>query len=174
MQSVHRDAPEAARWIVAATHPHRESFALANLARQGFTAYCPMVTKHIRHARRAYDAPRPMFPGYVFVKYQAGLHQSRLILSTYGVRSLVRYGEAPASLPEGFVENMKARESSGVIATSGSTFEPGQEVAVTGGPFDGLIGRIAGIEERGRVLVLLDLLNQQAKVRLLARGLQPV
>ncbi len=170
---MHRDAPEAARWIVAATHRHRESFALANLARQGFTAYCPMVKKHIRHARRAYDALRPMFPGYLFVMYRAGPRQSRAILGTYGVRSLVSHGEAPACLPEGFVENLKAREIDGVIPVPANPLVPGQAVAVRGGPFDGLIGRIAGTEEHGRVLVLLDLLNRQAKVRLPSEGLQP-
>ena len=163
---------KAAIWVVAATRQHRESFALENLARQGFTAYCPMIKKHIRHARRAFDAPRPLFPGYVFVEYEAGLHCSRALLGTYGVRSVICHGEIPARLPEGFVEALKAREAGGVISMPGAPFEPGQEVAVQGGPFDGLIGRIAGIGEHDRVLVLLDLLNRQAKVHLPGQSLR--
>jgi len=170
-----REAPaKAAFWVVAATHQHRESFALENLTRQGFTAYCPMIKKSIRHARRAFDAQRPLFPGYLFVEYEAGPQLARAMLGTYGIRSVVCHGETPARLPEGFVESLKAREIGGVISMPETPFAPGQEVAVKGGPFDGLIGRIAGIGEHDRVLVLLDLLNRQAKVHLPGQSLRPV
>ncbi len=172
---MHREAPATpANWVVAATRQHRESFALENLSRQGFTAYCPMIKKHIRHARRAFDAPRPLFPGYLFVEYEAGPHRSRAMLGTYGVRFVVCHGETPARLPEGFVESLKAREIGGVISLPEASFAPGQEVAIRGGPFDGLIGRIAGIGEHDRVLVLLDLLNRQAKVHVPGQRLRLV
>lgn len=165
---------KARSWIVVTTQQHRESFARENLCRQGFNAYCPMITKRIRHARRAYDAPRPLFPGYLFAEYSAGPQNSRAMLGTYGVRSVICHGETQARLPEGFVESLKAREADGVIATPETPFEPGQEVTVSGGLFDGLIGRIVQIRDRDRVLVLLDLLNQQAKVHLPGYSLRPV
>jgi len=164
--------PQAARWIVVSTHAHRESFAAENLDRQGFISYCPMMRKRIRHARRAYDAARPLFPGYLFVRYEAEPGSWRSLLGTYGVRSVVCHGETPALLPEGFVESLKAREVDGVISRPEKPLEAGQEVAVTGGPFDGLIGRIVDIRENDRVLLLLDLLNQQSKVYVDAKMLR--
>ncbi len=165
---------KAASWVVVTTHQYRESFALENLGRQGFNAYCPMITKRIRHARRAYDAPRPLFPGYLFVEYSAGPQNSRAMLGTFGVRSVVCHGETPARLPEGFVESLKGREADGVISVPEKAFAPGEVVTVSGGPFDGLIGRIVEIRERDRVLVLLDLLNQQVKVHVPGHSLRPV
>jgi transcriptional antiterminator RfaH len=165
-------SPLRPSWLVLTTHPHRESLVIENLERQGFDAYCPMIVKRIRHARRTYDAPRPIFPGYVFAAYRDRLDQWRPILGTYGVRSLVRHGDSPCILPAGFVEGLRAREIGGVIQKPEQPFTVGQDVAVNGGPFDGLIGQIIEIRENDRVLLLLGLLNRQSKVQVDAKMLR--
>jgi transcriptional antiterminator RfaH len=161
----HRD------WLVLATHHQREAEAMQHLARQHFAAYCPMTVKHIRHARRAYDAPRPLFPGYIFVAREAVGQRWRPLASTIGVRSLLMAGGEPAKLPAGFVEGLKSREVNGSIAPAGPAFKPGQLVTIQGGPFDGLIGQIAEMREKERVLMLLDLLNRQTRVNIDAKRL---
>jgi transcriptional antiterminator RfaH len=161
----------SATWIVVSTHPSRERIATENLERQSYSVYCPMVIKRVRHARRAYDARRPLFPGYIFVRLSE--QWWRPILSTYGVRSIVRAGPMPAFLPFGFAESLKAREVDGAICKPDKPFRPGHAVRIHGGQFDGLIGRIIEIRERDRVLLLLELLNQQTKVHVDARMLRP-
>jgi transcriptional antiterminator RfaH len=151
-------------WHAVVSHPHRETFAMENLERQGFKAYCPLITRRIRHARRAYDAPRPLFPGYLFVERQETLPSWRPLAGTFGVRSVVMSGQKPAQLPPGFIEGLKAREVDGVIQMPGTPFEVGQKVTIQGGVFDGLIGQIIGLRDNGRVMVLLDLLRQQARI----------
>src|SRR5262252_4918007 len=106
--------PTEGDWFVVSTQPHREDVACENLERQNFNVYCPRIVKHIRHARRSYDARRPLFPGYLFVERER-LHRWRPILGTFGVRSVICQGDTPALLPSGFVENLKAREVDGVI-----------------------------------------------------------
>jgi transcriptional antiterminator RfaH len=158
-------SPSAGRWFVASTHPHREDFALENLERQDFHVYCPRIVKHIRHARRAYDVRRPLFPGYLFVEREKS-QLWRPILGTFGVRSVVCQGDIPALLPYGFVEDLKAREVDGVIQRPEALFQTGQRVAISGGPFDGVIGQIIELRENDRVLLLLDLLSQKAKMHI--------
>ena len=74
-------------WAVVNTHVHKVSLALRNLDRQGFMAYCPMMAKRIRHARKFSEVYRPLFPGYVFVALNPAKDQWRPILSTFGVRN---------------------------------------------------------------------------------------
>ncbi len=155
----------SSNWIVLTTQPHREDLAMENLIRQDFHPYCPMIVKRIKHARRAYDAKRPLFPGYIFVEYQARQQLWRPLLGTFGVRSVLRNGEVPALLPSGFVESLKVREIDGAIHKPVRPFEPGQAVVINGGPFDGLVGQILEIREADRVVLLLNLLNQETKVR---------
>jgi len=129
-----------------------------------------MVLKHIRHARRAYAVHRPLFPGYIFV--QAVPQSWRPISGTFGVRSVVQNGDTPAFLPTGFIESLKAREKCGVISRSLAPFENGQVVAITGGYFDGLVGRVVEMRERDRAVLLLNLLNRQTKVHVDTRALR--
>jgi transcriptional antiterminator RfaH len=161
-----------ATWMVLATQQHREGIAIRNLERQSFCVYCPMIVKHIRHSRRSYDALRPLFPGYIFVKRQIPVQSWRPIAGTLGVRSILRNGETPAVLPLGLIESFKAREIHGAIREPETPFAPGQAVAISGGPFDGFIGRVLNLRDSDRILVLLELLNQQTKVQVDAKMLR--
>src|SRR5258706_199461 len=115
-------------WAVVNTQPHRERTALENLARQDFHAYCPMVRKRIRHARRAQDALRPLFPGYVFVRVDPDLRRWRPILSTIGVRTVVCCRAQPSLVDDGLRRRLQARQIAGGLA------EQGKDVAVAGLP----------------------------------------
>jgi transcriptional antiterminator RfaH len=161
-----------ATWMVLATHQHRESVAMCNLRRQSYAVYCPMILAQIRHARRSCEALRPLFPGYIFVTLQNAAQSWRPIAGTFGVRSILRNGETPAFLPPGLVESLQAREMDGAVREPKTPFAPGQTVAITGGPFDGLIGKVLNLRDSDRILVLLDLLNQQTKVQVDAKMLR--
>ena len=159
-------------WIVISTNPRREDFAMLNLKQQGYSIYCPLIVKRIKHARRTYDALRPLFPGYIFMERPDSQQRWRPILGTPGVRSVLRNGEVPATLPVGFVQNLKVREVDGAIRAPETPFEAGQAVAISGGVFDGLIGKILHLQDPDRVLVLLNLLNRHTKVRIDAKKLR--
>jgi|SRR5208337_532583 len=168
----HALEPEYGDWLVLATHPYREAQAIENLVRQSFRVYCPMILTHIRHARRAYDAKRPLFPGYVFVEQPSLQQQWRSLLGTLGVRTVLMSGEKrPAKLPAGFIESLKAREVDGSICKPETPFQIGQQVTIQGGAFDGMAGQIIEMREHDRILVLLDLLKQQTRVHIDAKRL---
>jgi transcriptional antiterminator RfaH len=163
--------PIIGEWAAAATHPHREALASENLARQGFKSYCPVIMRRVRHARRTYDSAKPLFPGYIFIELKNWPAQLRPLLSTVGIRTLVMSGKRPATLPAGFVENLKAREIDGRIARPELAFQIGQTVTIQNGPLDGLIGQIVELRENDRVLILLDLLKRATRVSVDARQL---
>ena len=152
-------------WAVVNTHVHKESLALRNLDRQGFMAYCPMMAKRIRHARKFSEVYRPLFPGYVFVALNPAKDQWRPILSTFGVRNLIRRGERPSFLEPAFIEALKAREMEGLIARPSNDLAPGQEVQLSAGYFDGLTATILELNANERVTVLLNLLNGQVRAK---------
>lgn len=156
-------------WIVVNTHPHKEATAIANLANQGFTSYCPVVRKRIRHARRTSHVLRPLFPGYLFVELHADSGQWRPILSTIGVRSVVRNDDGPNRLDSGFIAALRSRESDGVIVAPPHPYKVGQQIRIADGAFDGTVATIIGLGEKDRLTVLMDLLNRPVRVLLDAR-----
>lgn len=144
------------------TQPHKEALALAHLNRQGFAAYCPMVNKRVRHARKSMAVQRPLFPSYIFVANNP-LRRWQAIRSTIGVRSLISRGDEPSLLDGRFVQELRARELDGLVARPASPFEVGQAVRISQGAFADIIGEIIELRDDQRVMMLLDLLGGKVK-----------
>lgn len=162
----------ASPWVVVNTHPHREHIALENLQRQEFDAYCPVIRKRRSHARRVETVLRPLFPSYLFVR-DPRLGRWRPILSTYGVRSLVRAGEELSFIDHAFIASLKAREIEGAIVRPPSPYRVGQRIAIAAGPFDGLVATIIELDDKDRLVVLLDLMRRGIKVTLKSECVTP-
>ncbi len=163
-----------ANWAVVNSHPHREHFAIENLHRQAFRAYCPMVRRRRTRGRRVMDLLRPLFPGYVFVQVDPAVDRWRPMLSTFGVRTVVRCGDRLSLLDDEFIQGLKDREVDGVIARPASPYQVGQQVRMAGGAFDGLIATIIEMDDNDRLTVLMDLLSRPVKVKVDERQLSPV
>lgn len=162
------------RWVAINTHPHREQVAIENLMRQQFNVYCPTERRRVRHARRVQDVIRPLFPGYVFAEVPSDLAHWRSILSTYGVRAVIRYGDRPAFVEAGFIEGLRAREIDGVIAKPVTPYKVGQEIRLNGGPFDGLIATIVEMKEKDRLVLLMRLLSQDIHLKVTTASVREV
>jgi transcriptional antiterminator RfaH len=152
-------------WVALATHPHKEQVALDNLERQGFSVYGPKMRKIVRHARRSQEVLRPFFPGYVFARFGSTGSRWRSMASTIGVRRVISFGDRPCLLGEDFIVSLKAREVDGALMKPATPYKIGQSVCLTSGAFEGLIATIIEMDEKQRLVVLLDLLNQSVRVR---------
>ena len=161
-------------WAVVSTQAHKEHVALENLERQGYRAYCPLIRRRRSHARRVEQVLRPLFPGYLFARVDTEALRWRPMLSTLGVRALVRCGDRLSLIDDSFVQSLKAREQDGVIVRPDSPYRVGQKVRVAGGPFDGLVATIIGMHERERLTVLLGMLSRAVKVQIDAQQISPV
>jgi transcriptional antiterminator RfaH len=160
-------------WAVVNTHSHKEQIALEHLSRQSFETYCPRIWKRISHARRFQNVERPLFPGYVFVRADASQDQWRPILSTVGVRTLVRFGNQLGLLSDAFIASLRARERDGVIVAPESPYRPGQRVKLVGGPFDGVTATILSSNEKDRLVVLMDLLQNSVRATVSQNSVTP-
>jgi len=159
-----RGVPLRNVWLVVNTHPQRETLAVSNLRNQGYEVYCPVLRKQTRHARCVRETLAPLFPGYVFVQWHTSAMRWRPILSTLGVRAIVRNGDDPSLLSGAVVAALKAREKDGVITRPALPREVGDMVRLAHGPFEGIAGEIIELGERDRLIVLMNLLNRSTKV----------
>ena len=153
------------RWFVAHTQARDEARAARNLERQGFDVFVPRYRRRRRHARRVDTLRAALFPGYVFVRFDADRARWRSINGTFGVRHLVCQGSRPAPLAEGIVEEIKAREDEdGLVRLDPAPFTEGQRLRVVDGPFYDYAGLFAEMADHERVVILLNLLGRQLRV----------
>jgi transcriptional antiterminator RfaH len=157
---------EAERWYVARTLPQRELHAARQLANQGFRIFVPRYRKNRRHARKVETVSVPLFPRYIFVVVDRTRDRWRCINGTFGVDRLLVYGGEPQPVPEGVAENLiQATDEDGNVRFDFRLRE-GQTVKVTAGPFAELVGELEGLDENGRVRVLLEIMGGKVRVAL--------
>ena len=161
-------------WLVVNARPNREQTAVVNLARQGYEPYCPQIAKLIRHARTSVVKPRPLFPGYVFVRHHPEQTLWRPILSTIGVRSLVRFGDQLGRLDDAFVAALRQCERDGVVVAPAAVYEIGQNVEVLLPAFAGVIGKIMAIDDMSRITVLIEMMQRSVKLKVTADKLASI
>ena len=158
----------AARWYVVQTHVNGEAKAALNLIRQGYEIYLPRYLKCRRHARKTEFVARPLFPRYLFVAVDIAAQRWRSIQSTSGVSHLVTHGNEPATVPQGVVSALKAREDANgfVKLDVGRKFAPGDKVRVLDGVFMDSAGIFDGVADHDRVAILLEMLGGKIRVHL--------
>ena len=157
-----RDASGVISWVVVNTHPHKERFATENLNQLQFVGYCPMLLKRIRHARRTDVVSRPMFPAHVFAGVHVHTQRWRTILSTPGVYSIVRGGNALSVVPTRFVDVLQACEVNGNVVAPGTHRDDGQHAIGCSADYSALISTMVEMRERERMLALFTLLRPGA------------
>lgn len=162
-------------WYVVHTHSRAEQTAERHLRRQGFTPFLPQYLKRRRHARRTDWIKAPLFPGYMFVALDTGAERWRAISSTVGVNRLICRGDEPAPVPRGVVEEILGRmDTEGLIAMAPEVpFCKGDVVRVSAGAMTDQVGVFECVTDEERVLLLLDLLGRQVRVKLPLEAVTP-
>lgn len=161
-------------WYVAETLPRAEAQAERNLDRQGFTAFSPRFRKLRRHARRTEQVLAPLFPGYLFVRFDRQRDAWRSINGTTGIRRLVGPSTGyPQPVADDIVEALLARCDNGIIASVLPDLQPGDVVRVLSGPLADRLAVITTLDDKGRVGILLDILGTQTPIRVPRGQLAP-
>ncbi len=159
-------------WFLAQVKPNCAHIAERNLDRQGFRIFLPREQETRRRKGRFVTAERPLFPGYVFVAFDAAQGYWRKVNSTYGVSRLVRFGPHPAPVPEALVSQLRARcDDEGRLAPA-PRLAPGDAVTLATGPFAGFVAEVDKLAPDRRVWVLMEIMGGQKRVKVAADELR--
>jgi transcriptional antiterminator RfaH len=160
---------------VVNTHARGEETARCHLARQGFTAFLPQYLKRRRHARRTDWIRAPLFPRYLFVAMDVAATRWRAISSSFGVSHLICNGEFPTPVPHGIIEDIQFRlGGDGLVEMKTEIpFKKGEVVRVTSGAMASQIGLFDCADDGDRVILLLDLMGRQVRVKLPLDAVEP-
>ena len=151
---------ECQSWYVAETQPRKELLAATHLGRQRFDYFLPRYRKTRRHACKFDTVLAPLFPGYIFVRFDREQTNWRSINGTFGVRRLIcGEGGMLRPMPGRVVEALQARCNGDIFETTLDTLKPGETVRILRGPFAELIAQVKSLDDRGRVALLLDVLG---------------
>lgn len=157
-------------WHLVYTKSRQEKYTLENLQRQGFQCYMPTLPSEKLRQGVLTVADEPMFPRYVFIHLSQGDSAPNwaLIRSTKGVSRVVGFGVELAKVADSLVEALREQEASVCL------FKPGERVRLTEAPFAGIEGIYHMADGERRVMVLIELLSRQVRVRVPPANLRKV
>jgi transcriptional antiterminator RfaH len=147
------------RWYLIHTKPVREGVAEENLRRQGYEIYLPRMLQR-----------------YLFLQLSEGHQALSPVRSSVGVAGVVRFGTRYAIVSHQIITQLRLRadpESGLHYLAKHPSLARGATVRITAGPFEGLDGVFEREAGSARVVVLLNLLGQDAAVRIPADAVAP-
>lgn len=164
------------RWYVVYTQPRAEDRALWHLENQGFDCFLPRCLKTRLHARKTDTVLEPLFPRYLFTRFDADATRWRAINGSRGVVNLLCDGVRPLAIPSRFVETLQEQADNDGITPLASLglFRKGQKVCIKSGAFAGQFGQVAEVFSKGadRVQVLLSLLGVETRMQVPSYALE--
>jgi transcriptional antiterminator RfaH len=86
----------------------------------------------------------------------------------------VRSGDELSFIDHEFIASLKLREVDGAIVRPPAPYRVGQKVEIAEAAFAGLVATIIEMDEKNRIVVLLDLMNRSTRVILRRDAVVPI
>jgi transcriptional antiterminator RfaH len=154
-------------WYCVRTYARRERIAAAQLRRYSdIEVFLPCIRyeRPLRSAR--VWMTEALFQNYLFARFDLAAC-GRKIRHAHAVRDVVHFGTRFPIIPEMVIEELRSAMGQDETRVIASSFDPGEEVRIAGGPFHDLEAVvIRAMPSQQRVAVLLDFLGRQTKVEL--------
>ena len=142
-------------WFILQIKPKSHLKAEINLVRQGFETFLPLHATTSRKASRFINTSQPLFPGYMFVRFNRAETEWHKINSTYGVSRLITFNSILKSIPTIFVDHlMKRYDLSGKLIPI-KKLKKDDQVTVLKGHFADFIATVEEYEEDQRIFCIL-------------------
>ena len=164
-----KPTPDPLQWYVVQTNAGQEKMANAAIKKLKFELWFPTYVRVVSHARRIEQVERPLFPLYLFARFDVSKPDYGAIQRAIGVHCILgaRRGkeQKPIPVPSWVITDLQAAAAlnGGHIELEGPPpprFEHGDKVRILEGPFvdwQGLVDR----DHHHRVRVLLDIWGRE-------------
>lgn len=152
-------------WYLVYCKARQEDAAAEGLREQGYEVYLPKIQIKRRRPGGAVFVEEPLFPRYLFVAVASDEKSISPVQYTRGVQKLVRFGHEVLSVRRDIVVALKKREDpdTGFHRLELPGLRPGDPVRIKTGAFAGMDGIFEARSGKDRVVVLLEILGQQAQ-----------
>jgi transcriptional antiterminator RfaH len=151
-------------WFCAEPHYGQTERAIEELGNQSFVTFNPKVWELRSKGNRLKRVEVPMFPGYLFVRFDPTL--VRRVLNTRGVRSLIVAMGRPARVPDRLlllVKDHAAELGAEFEEAASKVIRPGTKLRITDGVWAGYHGECI-LHETVRITVMMSIFGRETKV----------
>jgi len=151
-------------WYALHVKPRFESQVEVQLNGKGYEVFLPTYESKRRWSDRIKTLECPLFPGYVFCRFNLNLRLP--ILVTPGVNSIIGIGKTPTAVDPEEISAIRNIVQAGIAALPCDYIREGEMVRVESGPLEGLVGIVQRSRNSERLIVSLTLLMRSVSVEI--------
>ena len=160
------------QWFALQVKARRERFTASLLVGKGYETLLPTYRSHRRWRGEAKEVNDPLFPGYVFCRFDVS---KRLpILVTPGVMAVVGRGRVPIAVDDSEISAIQTLISSGRPVEPWPYLEVGQRVRIEDASLSGVEGILIGFKGSQRIIVSISLLRRSVALEIDRARVSPV
>lgn len=159
-------------WFALQTKLRYEQLAAAHLRSKGYEPFFPVYTCRRHWADRIKKIELPLFPGYLFCRFDL---QNRLpILITPGIVQVVGTGRTPTPIDDTEIAAIQAAVQSQLPKQPWPFLQVGERVRIACGPLSGFEGILLNVKGNHRLVLSVSLLKRSVAVEVDSAWVSPI
>ena len=162
-------------WYALYVRSRAEKRVYTYLTDMGYEAYLPLVVKMKKWSDRMKRVEEPLFKSYLFVR--ADIRKYFDILNIPGVTRFVSFEKKAVVVPQNQINAIKKycnEYTEGSDEVKETEFHEGQLVRITSGAMAGLMGRLAPIDNKKRLIVFIESVGHYLPINIARTKVEPV
>lgn len=152
------------RWFALQIRSRWEGTTAELLRGKGLETLLPTYTTKRKWSDRLKVVESPLFPGYVFCRFD--VHNRLPILITPGVISVVGRGKTPIAVDDAEILSIRAAIESGIQMEPWPYVEIGERVRIKDDVFDGMEGILTNFKGSHHVVISVSLLRRSVALEI--------
>jgi transcription antitermination factor NusG len=152
--------PEAGsvQWFALAVKPRHDKAVARSLESKGFETFVPLFRKRNYYPTRYKDSELPLFPGYVFCRFNALFRLP--IVTTPGITQILGNGNYPIPLEEAEINSLQTAVKAQLPIAPFPYLQIGQRVRIEEGALAGVEGIVIKLKQPLRLVLSISLLQR--------------
>ena len=155
-------APDALRWYAVYVRSHCEKKVTESLEGKGYPAFSPFYRIRRKRADRTKEIVLPLFPGYVFCKFDPALRLP--VLTTPGIVKIVGASNEPEPVDEVEILSLQTAMKSDRAVQPWPYLREGQQVRILAGGLTGVVGRLLKVKNDCHLVLSITMLQRSVAV----------
>lgn len=161
-------------WYALYVHSRAEKKVHELLLKRGYDAYLPLITQMKQWSDRMKKVEEPLFKSYLFVRVD--IRKYFEILELPGIVKFVSFEKKAVVVPENQINAIKKycdEYTEEDEQPQGPELHEGQLVRIVGGPMAGLIGRLAQINNKKRLVIYIESVGRYLPINISRSKVEP-
>jgi transcription elongation factor/antiterminator RfaH len=159
-------------WYALLVRSRRENQVFNQLLGQGYECFLPVYKSERRWSDRVKEVQQPLFPGYLFCRFD--IHNRGPVLMASGVHQIVGVGHTPVPVADTEIESIRQALASGLPSQPWLYLQVGQRVRVHHGNLNNIEGILISFKGGHRVVLSVSLLQRSVAMEVDLSWVTPV